>query len=528
MKTLTTLVISVALIVGLVGCAPAPTQYNLTISSTEGGSVTTPGQGTGSFTYDEDEVIDLVAEPEDGYHFVNWTGDVGTIANVNAATTTITMNDDYSITANFELEQEQAPTEVRLGTCLPETGVYYGFGQELFGMQKAVDDINAQGGIYLSKWNKKVPVRLFHKDNKSDLTQVETLTTDLVVTDKVHALLSSDAFAPLHDPMSVVANEYGVPQIICGGPLEPWYYGTRAGTTDKWPYTWFAGFAIAAKSAPPRDVPGYTLVDACFAYMDRVNAKANTNMIAGVFGSNDSDGVGWYNEFPGLMEDYGMTVVGVNESLGLFPMDATDFTSIIQAWKAAGVEIIWGNCPGPLFGELLSQCYEEGFRPKICLVHRAALLPVDVISWGTEPPLGWGVGTEVWWSPHYAAADGFVGIGGRTAASLAEDWAAEVGEPLNQFIGPGYMGAQVMLDTIERAGNVDADAINAALATTDLHTINGWVKFDPVTHFSPQPISFGQWFYDANNKDEPFTLYIVVSALDFTPAEADPIFPKPW
>jgi ATP-dependent Zn protease len=47
-------------------------------------------------------MLNLVAKPEDGYRFVNWTGDVGTIANVNAAQTTITMNDNYSITVNFE------------------------------------------------------------------------------------------------------------------------------------------------------------------------------------------------------------------------------------------------------------------------------------------------------------------------------------------------------------------------------------------------------------------------------------------
>ena len=38
---------------------------------------------------------------EGGYHFVDWIGDVGTIANVNNATTTITMDDNYTITANF-------------------------------------------------------------------------------------------------------------------------------------------------------------------------------------------------------------------------------------------------------------------------------------------------------------------------------------------------------------------------------------------------------------------------------------------
>jgi len=99
MKRVSIFLITVALIAGMVGCAPTAAQYNLTISSTEGGEVVTPGEG--ALTYDEGEVIDLVAEPEDGYRFVNWTGDVSTIADINAASTTITMNGDYSIMASF-------------------------------------------------------------------------------------------------------------------------------------------------------------------------------------------------------------------------------------------------------------------------------------------------------------------------------------------------------------------------------------------------------------------------------------------
>jgi uncharacterized repeat protein (TIGR02543 family) len=79
--------------------AGPPIPYNLTISSSAGGSVTTPGEGT--FGYGSGMVVNLVAAPASGYRFVNWTGDVGTIANVNAASTTITMNNNYSITANF-------------------------------------------------------------------------------------------------------------------------------------------------------------------------------------------------------------------------------------------------------------------------------------------------------------------------------------------------------------------------------------------------------------------------------------------
>jgi hypothetical protein len=88
MKTLSTFLVIVAITAGMVGCAPAPTQYNLTISSTEGGSVTSPGE-PGPYIYDEGTVVNLVAvEAEQGSPFVNWTGDVGTIANVNAARTT--------------------------------------------------------------------------------------------------------------------------------------------------------------------------------------------------------------------------------------------------------------------------------------------------------------------------------------------------------------------------------------------------------------------------------------------------------
>jgi peptide/nickel transport system substrate-binding protein len=100
---LVSLAAMLALSMSLIACGgeqvPEITQFDLTISSPEGGSVTTPGQGT--FTYDEITVVNLVAEPDEGYRFVNWTGDTNTVADASDATTTITMDSDYSITANF-------------------------------------------------------------------------------------------------------------------------------------------------------------------------------------------------------------------------------------------------------------------------------------------------------------------------------------------------------------------------------------------------------------------------------------------
>jgi len=98
MKRLGVILITAALIVGLVGC-PAGPRYTLTIASTNGGSVATPGEGT--FTYGQGTAASLVATPDVGFRFVGWTGDVGAIADARSGTTTIAMNGDYSITANF-------------------------------------------------------------------------------------------------------------------------------------------------------------------------------------------------------------------------------------------------------------------------------------------------------------------------------------------------------------------------------------------------------------------------------------------
>jgi len=92
----------------------SPVQYDVTISSASGGNVTTPGEG--NFTYDDGTVVDLVASPDSGYRFGSWTGNVSTIGNVNAASTTITISGNYSITANFVAIHDLAVTSTAGGS----------------------------------------------------------------------------------------------------------------------------------------------------------------------------------------------------------------------------------------------------------------------------------------------------------------------------------------------------------------------------------------------------------------------------
>ena len=74
--------------------------YTLTMA-VSGNGTTTP---TGVNSYANGTVVNITATPDTYWNFVNWTGDVGTVGNVNSATTNITMTGNYSITANFAIK----------------------------------------------------------------------------------------------------------------------------------------------------------------------------------------------------------------------------------------------------------------------------------------------------------------------------------------------------------------------------------------------------------------------------------------
>jgi len=413
------------------------------------------------------------------------------------------------------------PEEILIGTAAPMTGMFAGFGAGCtFGFQAAVDDINKLGGIYVKEYDRKIPVKFIVLDEESDPVKAATLSEQLAVQNKVNAFYSCDMPTTMHTPTSMVADKYKIPHIIGGGPLEPWL-GMRESTETKWPYTWFTGFAIAtpAPAGDFRAKDGYTIRDTWFEELDAFAGQ--TNGVAGVFATDEPDGIGWYGLFPGLLQEYGLNVIGAEEKLGFFPVDATDLTPIIKEWKDNDVQILWGNTPGPNFGNLWRQCYTEGFRPKIVSCGRAPLFYVDINSWGGNLPNG--IFTEIWWAPEYKST----GIGGTTPQSLADRWSEATGEPINRGIGHGYAPAQVLFDAIERAGTLDGDAINKAMGETDmLMTINYEVLFDPKTHFSRIPLFVGQW----QKTDKPWVWEcpIVFSKHDFLPPAGEPIFPVPY
>ena len=88
-----------------------------------------PGEGT--YAYDPGKAVNLVAQAEEGYHFVNWTAQAGTFANASTAETNFTMpSQNAMVTANFATSYSQIG-ELLVSALLegvnftaPSTGIY--------------------------------------------------------------------------------------------------------------------------------------------------------------------------------------------------------------------------------------------------------------------------------------------------------------------------------------------------------------------------------------------------------------------
>lgn len=419
-------------------------------------------------------------------------------------------------------ENGEVPAKILIGVPAPQTGMYGGFGVGgVWGMQEAVKDINALGGVYVEEYSKNLTLELVIRNTESDEAKAGSIAESLILTDKVHFLAYGDQPPPMSAAIAAKAQTHKIPYICTTGPAEPWL-AMRAEAPGDWSYTWAAGlFAIGDPGDRPAD--GYTIADTWLAMLDLFGN--NTSKVAGVFASDDPDGVGWHAGFPGILEGWGCTVVAKEAAKSLLPVDTNDFSALINEWVANNVEIIWGNAPAPFVKTLLEQAWAtEGFEPKLVSIGRAPLFYEDVSSWTGNAPLG--VLVEIWWDPAWGQSAGVSapGIGDTTAESLAARWIAEKASPVNRSIGAGYSLIQVLIDAIERAGTLDADEVCAALEETDSMTIRHRVVFDD-NQFSRGPLVYGQWQWD--EEEEDWVCPIVLSKHTFIPETGEVLFPIP-
>ncbi len=404
-----------------------------------------------------------------------------------------------------EEEEEEAPSWIEVGHVASVEGKYAGFGQgNIFGIEAAIEDVNALGGVYVAEYDTQIPLRLHTLESASEEGDAAGLAETLIDTDNVVALVGGILPPTMDNAMAAVAEEEQVPFIIHSGPYEPWM-DLRP---DPATYTFTETFRIATPLDPPQE--GYTIGDIGFQFHEALGVGPE-DLVVGVFASEDGDGVAWFPGMGQLLTDAGYTTSTWADGKGLFPMNTIDYSDIYNTWIADGVNAIWGNCPAPFFIDLWNQAYAAGFRPEVIFAARAGLFWIDMDGLQEQAI---GIGLENWWHNEYDPVL-CPGIGDTTPQSLHDRWVADTGQPLNPAVGWGYANIQVLADAIERAGTLDGPDIKAALQTTDLATVAYNIRFDPADNNSPCPIYYFQWFWD----DDLGTVVpeVVISHHDFIP-----------
>lgn len=353
---------------------------------------------------------------------------------------------------------QSAPKEILLGASLPKSGALAGFGlYEEWGYTTAINDVNQAGGLYLSQFHTKVPVRLITYDDESRSEQVVVNTQRLISQDRVNALLGS-ATPPLVLPGANVAESKHIPMVTGIAPIRA-FLGAR----PKWNYVW----------------------DAFFDELDMTNQQfltmntVNSNHRVALFTDNEQDGV----VMGGLWEKnaikYGYNVVYHAN----FPVGTTDYGDLIRRAQASQAQIIIAQMVTPDAIALWQQMQTLNYHPAAAFLEK-----------GAEP-------TE-WTSALHQAAQGVMVAGYwyptlpyPGAETLRQRFELDTGLTYSQHIADTYASAQILMDAIVHAGRLDADTINTAIGQTNKTYVVGPINFakGPGGHTSPLPTFMVQW-----------------------------------
>lgn len=344
--------------------------------------------------------------------------------------------------------------ELVLGTTMPLAGPFASLGEAgIAGYQHAIDTINAEGGIDVGGTN--YTLKLVALDNQGDPNQVAGQVRKLVQQEKVTALLGS--LGPFfNNPMSAAADQLKMPMVASLVPIDAWQNSREGGYEYAW-VTYLHEPQAATLSWMASDL-------------------VETNKKAAIFANSDEDGNVWTEIWQQQAEEYGYEIVYVAK----VPVGTTNFGDYINGAKDAGAEILLGQMGPPEAIAAFKQMKALGFAPKVAICERCAAggwwpAALGDVAEGT-------LTTDVW-------------VPGRGGPGADEVYAA-LGDRFSGLIMTTAVLADTVVhitaDAIERAGSLDPDAINAAIAQTNGEYSIGHVEFT-LGHAAPlQPLTL-QW-----------------------------------
>ena len=85
----------------------------------------------------------------------------------------------------------EAPAEIKLGTLYASSGRFASISMPVhYALKLWIDEKNAEGGVYVKAYNKKIPIKLVAYDDQSNTATAATLYNQLITQDQVHLLVS--------------------------------------------------------------------------------------------------------------------------------------------------------------------------------------------------------------------------------------------------------------------------------------------------------------------------------------------------
>src|SRR5579875_2490974 len=84
-----------------------------------------------------------------------------------------------------------APAEIKIGTLYASSGPFASISMPVhYGLKLWIDQKNAEGGVFVKPYNKKIPIKLVAYDDQSSTGTAATLYNQLITQDKVDILIA--------------------------------------------------------------------------------------------------------------------------------------------------------------------------------------------------------------------------------------------------------------------------------------------------------------------------------------------------
>jgi len=346
-----------------------------------------------------------------------------------------------------------APETIKIGALNNMSGPMSALGQPAnWGYQTAIDDINKVGGVYVKEFDKRIPLELITIDMEASGEKAVKGMERLYVEDVVAAVGETMAVAAVG-----VAEKNRIPTlIVMSAGREVHEKGFRY---------WFSPFSKTNDIAK-----------AIFDVLDSIPKGERPTKVA-IVEEQSEIGMDMCGFFEMEAVARGYDVVAYEK----FTRFTKDLSPAILSMKAAGAEVVTSIIADPDGVTLMKQSKELAFNAKAIALVQAP----DTYAW--TKALGKD-GDYVICDPEWHHALNFPGV-----AELNDKYQAEFGKPAETYVGPSYASIQIIADAIERAGTLDRGKIRDAVATTDMMTVRGPVKFrDDGTIIDPTPV-IGQW-----------------------------------